>query len=184
MPRWTSSSGYFFGRPIAAEALLSRGQKPRFEVSAKPGLAQCDPPIRSGRRSGSADVSFVSLAVSAPVVAAGWFALPWLLLYSDEFDVAVPPARILLIAAVARFPARGSRRLRPHWASPSPAGEQGSERTAIAFVVTSVASRVAAIVTAGVVLRRAEAAPGAATDAGRPILHRDWAAKVGPCFGW
>jgi hypothetical protein len=129
MPRWTSSSGYFFGRPIAAEALLSRGQKPRFEVSAKPGLAQCDPPIRSGRRSGSADVSFVSLAVSAPVVAAGWFALPWLLLYSDEFDVAVPPARILLIAAVARFPGTWFKTLAAALGKPEPrrrAGQRGN----------------------------------------------------------
>src|SRR5215218_9919552 len=38
-PRWISSSGYFFGRAMAAERLLPRGQNPRFEVSAKPGLA-------------------------------------------------------------------------------------------------------------------------------------------------
>src|SRR4051794_25410827 len=38
--RWISSSGYFFGRAMATERLLPRGQNPRFEVSAKPGPAQ------------------------------------------------------------------------------------------------------------------------------------------------
>jgi hypothetical protein len=39
IPRAISSSGYFFGRAIAAERPLSRGQNPRIEASVKPSLA-------------------------------------------------------------------------------------------------------------------------------------------------
>jgi O-antigen/teichoic acid export membrane protein len=101
--------------------------------------------------------------VSVPVAAARWFALPWLLplLYSDEFDVAVLPARILLIAAVARFSGAWFKTLPAALGKPELRtalslfelvlmvtllillGGQGSEGAAIAFVVTSVASRVA-----------------------------------------
>ena len=42
-PRWINSSGYFFGRAMAAERLLRRGQNPRFEASVKPGPAQFVP---------------------------------------------------------------------------------------------------------------------------------------------
>jgi len=126
--------------------------------------------------------TLAALAVSLPVAVAGWFALPWLLplLYSDTFDDAVLPARIMLIAAVARFSgawfktlpaALGKPELRTALALFELAlmilllivlGGQGSDGAAIAFAATSVVARVAAIVTAGVVLRRAEAAAGAA----------------------
>jgi O-antigen/teichoic acid export membrane protein len=128
--------------------------------------------------------TLAALAVSVPVAIAGWFALPWLLplLYSEEFDDAVLPAQILLIAAVARFSGAWFKTLPAALGKPELRtalsllelvlmvtllillGGQGSEGAAIAFAVTSVASRVAAIVTAGVVLRRAEAAAGAATE--------------------
>jgi O-antigen/teichoic acid export membrane protein len=46
--------------------------------------------------------SGVGLAVGIPCAIAGWFVLPWLIpmLFSDQFDDAVEPARILLPAAV------------------------------------------------------------------------------------
>jgi O-antigen/teichoic acid export membrane protein len=45
------------------------------------------------------------LAMSLPFAVAGWFVLPWLLpaIFSQQFDDAVLPARILLIAAVVHF---------------------------------------------------------------------------------
>src|SRR3989442_3198902 len=47
----------------------------------------------------------VGLALGVPGCVAGWFALPWLIphLYSGEFEGAVTPARILLIAALCHF---------------------------------------------------------------------------------
>jgi O-antigen/teichoic acid export membrane protein len=124
--------------------------------------------------------TLAAFAVSVPV--AGWFALPWLLplLYSDAFDDAVLPARVMLIAAVARFSGAWFKTLPPALGKPElrtalslfelalmislliVLGGQGADGAAIAFAVTSVATRVAAIVTAGVVLRRAEAAERAA----------------------
>jgi O-antigen/teichoic acid export membrane protein len=143
-------------------------------LSAKGDHAQLRQAIRNH--------TLAALAVSLPVAVAGWFALPWLLplLYSDTFDDAVLPARIMLIAAVARFSgawfktlpaALGKPELRTALALFELAlmilllivlGGQGSDGAAIAFAATSVVARVAAIVTAGVVLRRAEAAAGAA----------------------
>jgi len=144
-------------------------------LSAKGDHAQLRQAIRNH--------TLAALAVSLPIAVAGWFALPWLLplLYSDEFEDAVRPARILLIAGVARFSgawfktlpaALGKPQLRTALALFELAlmisllillGEQGSEGAAIAFASTSVASRVAAIISARVVLRRAETAAGTAT---------------------
>jgi O-antigen/teichoic acid export membrane protein len=126
--------------------------------------------------------TLAAFAVSVPVAVAGWFALPWLLplLYSDAFDDAVLPARVMLIAAVARFSGAWFKTLPPALGKPElrtalslfelalmvslliVLGGQGADGAAIAFAATSVATRVAAIVTAGVVLRRAEAADRAA----------------------
>jgi lipopolysaccharide exporter len=145
-------------------------------LSAKGDLAQIRHAIRAHTLAG--------LALSLPVAVAGWFALPWLLplLYSDQFDEAVLPARIMLIAAVARFSgawfktlpaALGKPELRTRLALFELAlmvallillGDQGSEGAAIAFAATSVASRVAAVISARVVLRRAETAAGATTS--------------------
>jgi O-antigen/teichoic acid export membrane protein len=46
--------------------------------------------------------SAIGLALGIPCAIAGWFVLPWLIpmLFSDQFDGAVEPARILLPAAV------------------------------------------------------------------------------------
>jgi lipopolysaccharide exporter len=143
------------------------------KLSAKGDLAQIRRAIRGH--------TLAALAVSLPVAVAGWFALPWLLplLYSDQFDEAVLPARIMLIAAVARFSgawfktlpaALGKPELRTRLALFELAlmvalllllGDEGSEGAAIAFAVTSVASRVAAVISTRVMLRRAEKAAGA-----------------------
>lgn len=47
----------------------------------------------------------IGLAIALPAAVAGWFLLPMLLpaLYSDQFDDAILPARILLIAAAAHL---------------------------------------------------------------------------------
>lgn len=120
--------------------------------------------------------TLAALAVSLPFAAAGWFALPWLLplIFSDAFDDAVLPARILLIAAVVRFSgawfktlpaALGRPELRTALAVLELAvmisllialGGRGSEGAAMAFAAASVVSRVTAIVGARVILRRAE----------------------------
>jgi len=144
-------------------------------LSAQGDLRQIRHAIRSH--------TLAAFAVSLPLAVAGWFALPWLLplLYSDQFDDAVLPARIMLVAAVARFSgawfktlpgALGKPQLRTALAVFELTlmisllillGEQGSKGAAIAFAATSVASRVAAIIGARVVLRRAETAAGTAT---------------------
>ena len=127
--------------------------------------------------------TLAALAVSIPVAVAGWFVLPWLLplLYSDEFDGAVTPARILLIAAVARFSGAWFKTLPAALGKPQlrtalalfelglmvalliVLGGQGSTGAAIAFAATSVASRAAAIIAARIILRRAETAAATAT---------------------
>jgi O-antigen/teichoic acid export membrane protein len=129
--------------------------------------------------------TLAALAVSLPIAVAGWFALPWLLplLYSEQFDDAVLPARIMLIAAVARFSGAWFKTLPAALGKPQLRtaltlfelalmisllillGEQGSVGAAIAFTVTSVASRAVAIIGARVVLRRAETAAEATTSA-------------------
>jgi hypothetical protein len=38
-PRWTSSSGYFFGRAMARETPLPPGHHPGFKASVEPGTA-------------------------------------------------------------------------------------------------------------------------------------------------
>jgi O-antigen/teichoic acid export membrane protein len=145
-------------------------------LSAKGDLTQIRRAIRGH--------TLAALAVSLPVAVAGWFALPWLLplLYSDQFDEAVLPARIMLIAAVARFSGAWFKTLPAALGKPQLRtalalfelglmiallillGEQGSEGAAIAFAVTSVASRVAAVISARVVIRRAETAAGPTTS--------------------
>jgi O-antigen/teichoic acid export membrane protein len=49
----------------------------------------------------------VALLVGVPFAVVGWFLLPWLIptLFSDRFDGAVEPARIILIGAVAHLAA-------------------------------------------------------------------------------
>jgi O-antigen/teichoic acid export membrane protein len=119
-----------------------------------------------------------ALAVSLPVAVVGWFALPWLLplLFSDAFDEAVLPARIMLIAAVVRFSGAWFKTLpaalgRPELRTGLTVLElvvlvsflialagRGAEGAAIAFAAASVVSRITAIVGARVILRRAEEA--------------------------
>jgi len=120
--------------------------------------------------------TLAALAVSLPLAVVGWFALPWLLplLFSDAFDEAVLPARILLIAAVVRFSGAWFKTLPAALGRPElrtalallelgvlvslliAFGGRGSEGAAIAFTAASVVSRVSAIVGARVILRRAE----------------------------
>jgi O-antigen/teichoic acid export membrane protein len=141
-------------------------------LSAQGDLSQLRQAIRNH--------TLAALALSLPVAVAGWFALPWLLplFFSDQFDDAVLPARILLIAAVVRFSGAWFKTLpaalgRPELRSALAVlelvvmisliivlGGQGSEGAAIAFTVASIASRGAAIVGARVLLRRAEVAAG------------------------
>jgi lipopolysaccharide exporter len=146
-------------------------------LSAEGDLAQIRRAIRAHTLAG--------LALSLPVAVAGWFALPWLLplLYSDQFDDAVLPARIMLIAAVARFSGAWFKTLPAALGKPQlrtalalfelvlmialliVLGGQGSEGAAIAFAATSVVSRVAVVIGARVMLHRAETAAGATTSA-------------------
>jgi O-antigen/teichoic acid export membrane protein len=122
--------------------------------------------------------TLAALALSLPFAVVGWFALPWLLplLFSEQFDEAVLPARILLLAAVVRFSGAWFKTLPAALGRPElrtalavlelvvmislliVLGGQGSEGAAIAVTAASVASRGTAIVGARVVLRRAEAA--------------------------
>jgi O-antigen/teichoic acid export membrane protein len=128
--------------------------------------------------------TLAALMLSLPFAVAGWFALPWLLplFFSEQFDEAVLPARIMLIAAVARFSGAWFKTLPAALGRPElrtvlavlelvvmislmiVLSEQGAEGAAIAFTAASVASRGTAIVGARVILRRAEEAAG--TQAG------------------
>jgi O-antigen/teichoic acid export membrane protein len=124
--------------------------------------------------------TLIAAAFCVPFAVAGWFALPWLLplIFSDSFEDAVLPARIMLIAAVVQF--SGS------WFKTFPAalgkpelraalslfelvlmigllivlGDRGSEGAAIAYSAATLASAVLALATAGFVLRRAQAGSG------------------------
>jgi O-antigen/teichoic acid export membrane protein len=146
-------------------------------LSAEGDLAQLRRAIRSH--------TLAALALSLPLAVAGWFALPWLLplFFSDQFDDAVLPARIMLIAAVVRFSGAWFKTLPAALGKPQlrtalailefvvmislliALGGHGSTGAAIAFAAASVASRGAAIIGARVLLHRAEAAagPGPAT---------------------
>jgi O-antigen/teichoic acid export membrane protein len=124
--------------------------------------------------------TLAALAVSLPVAVVGWFALPWLLplLFSDAFDEAVLPARIMLIAAVVRFSGAWFKTLPAALGRPElrtalsllelgvlvslliALGGRGSEGAAIAFTAASVVSRITAIIGARVILRRAETGAG------------------------
>jgi O-antigen/teichoic acid export membrane protein len=139
-------------------------------LSAQGNVAQLRRAIRSH--------TLAALALSLPAAVGLWFALPWLLplIYSGQFDDAVAPARILLIAAVVRFAAAWFKTLPAALGKPQLRaalallelvlmvslllllGDQGSEGAAIAFSATAVCWGVAAIVSVHVVLRRAEAA--------------------------
>jgi lipopolysaccharide exporter len=134
--------------------------------------------------------TLAALALSLPVAVVGWFALPWLLplLYSQQFEDAVLPARILLIAAVVRFStswfktlpaALGKPQLRTGLALLELTlmvslllllGGMGSEGAAIAFAVTSLVSVAAAVVSVRVAMRRAAAASEPASAAPRSAV--------------
>jgi lipopolysaccharide exporter len=129
--------------------------------------------------------TLAALALSVPVAVIAWFALPWLLplIYSQRFEDAVLPARILLIAAVVRFStswfktlpaALGKPQLRTGLAVLELAlmiallillGDMGSKGAAIAFAATSVTSVAAAVVSVRVAMRRAAAAGAGAAGA-------------------
>jgi O-antigen/teichoic acid export membrane protein len=113
-----------------------------------------------------------ALALSLPVAIVAWFALPWLLplLYSDDFDDAVVPARILLVAAVVRFSTSWFKTLPAALGKPQlrtalsllelvlmlslliVLGDMGSKGAAIAFTVTSLVSVATALVSVRVAL--------------------------------
>jgi O-antigen/teichoic acid export membrane protein len=151
------------------------------KLSAQGDLAQLRQAIRNH--------TLAALALSLPFAVAGWFALPWLLplFFSDQFDDAVLPARILLIAAVVRFSGAWFKTLPAALGRPElrtalavlelvvmislliVLGGQGSKGAAIAFMVASIASRGAAIVGARVILRRAEAAGGTGAGTFGPV---------------
>jgi lipopolysaccharide exporter len=141
-------------------------------LSAKGDIAQLRRAIRGH--------TLAALALSLPFAVVGWFALPWVLplLFSEQFDEAVLPARILLIAAVVRFSGAWFKTLPAALGRPELRtvlavlelvvmislliilGGQGSEGAALAFTAASVVSRGTAVVGARVILRRAEAAAG------------------------
>src|SRR4051812_23113875 len=75
-PRSSSSGGYFLGRAIAAERLLSRGQNPRFEVSVKSGPAHMTP--ARAQRGVSGDAPHLAPAPTAADLS------PSILLTQDE----------------------------------------------------------------------------------------------------
>jgi O-antigen/teichoic acid export membrane protein len=144
-------------------------------LSAQGDLAQLRRAIRGH--------TLAALALSLPFAVAGWFALPWLLplFFSDQFDAAVLPARILLIAAVVRFSGAWFKTLPAALGRPQlrtalailelvvmillliVLGGHGSVGAAIAFTAASVVSRGAAVIGAHLVLRRAEEAAGTRT---------------------
>jgi O-antigen/teichoic acid export membrane protein len=117
-------------------------------------------------------------ALALPFAAVTWVVLPWLLplLYSDKYESAVLPARILLIAAVLQLSmswfktlpaALGKPQLRSALASMELAlmivllialGGQGPEGAAIAYSATAAFSFVAAVISVHVVMHRAEEA--------------------------
>jgi lipopolysaccharide exporter len=134
-----------------------------------------------------------AFAVSAPFAVIAWFVLPWLLplIYSDQFDDAVQPARILLLAAVAQLCTSWFKTLPAALGQPQLRtaltllefglmivllvllGSRGSEGAAVALSVTSVASFLAALIGIHVILRRVEAAR-------RPQTARRDSVKVSP----
>jgi len=141
-------------------------------LAAEDDLAQIRQAIRSH--------TLAALALSLPFAAAGWFALPWLLplIYSERFDAAVLPARILLVAAVVHLSASWFKTLPAALGKPQLRtslavfelvvlisllvllGGQGSKGAAIALSAAALASAVAAYVGVHVVMRRAELASG------------------------
>jgi O-antigen/teichoic acid export membrane protein len=133
-------------------------------LSADGDLAQIRRAIRNHTLS--------ALALSLPVAVVAWFALPWLLplLYSGDFDNAVLPARILLVAAVVRFSTSWFKTLPAALGKPQlrtalsllelvlmlslliVLGDMGSKGAAIAFTVTSLVSVATALVSVRVAL--------------------------------
>jgi O-antigen/teichoic acid export membrane protein len=130
-----------------------------------------------------------ALAIAVPFAVATWLVLPWLLpvVYSDEFESAVLPARILLVAAVLQLSvswfktlpaALGKPQLRSALALFELAlmisllialGGHGREGAAIAYSTTAAASFVAAVVSVRVVMRRVEASAEGRTVAREPV---------------
>jgi lipopolysaccharide exporter len=122
--------------------------------------------------------TLAAVAVSVPFAVAAWFILPWLLplLFSDRFDEAVGPARILLIAAVAHLTGSWFKALPAALGRPQlrtglslfelvlmlsllvALGGEGAEGAAIAFTVASLVTAGAAFTTVHIVLRREEPA--------------------------
>jgi len=120
--------------------------------------------------------TLVGIAVCVPFAVAGWFALPWLLplIFSDSFEDAVVPARILLIAAVVHFAGSWFKTLPAALGKPElkaalslielvlmislliVLGSQGSEGAAIAYSAATLASAAITLAAVRVVLRRAE----------------------------
>jgi O-antigen/teichoic acid export membrane protein len=121
--------------------------------------------------------TLAALALSIPFAVAAWFVLPWLLpfIFSEQFEEAVEPARILLVAAIVHFSGAWFKTLPAALGKPQlrtalallelvlmvallvVLGGEGSKGAAIAFSVASVVSAAAAIASVHVVLRREEA---------------------------
>jgi O-antigen/teichoic acid export membrane protein len=122
--------------------------------------------------------TLTGIAVSLPVAVAAWFALPWLLplIFSDSFEEAVLPARIMLIAAVAHVAGSWFKTLPAAVGKPElraalslielvltialliVLAEEGAEGAAIAYSAASLASAFIGVASVRHVLRRA--APG------------------------
>jgi O-antigen/teichoic acid export membrane protein len=129
-----------------------------------------------------------AVAIAVPCAAVAWLVLPWLvpLLYSDKFESAIAPARILLIAAVLQLSvswfktlpaALGKPQLRSALATLElvlmivllvALGDEGPKGAAIAYSATAVVSFAAAIVGVHVVMRRLEASTSAGERAVTP----------------
>jgi len=138
-------------------------------LAAEGDLAQLQGAIRTH--------TLAAVAFSVPVAVGAWFALPWLLplIFSERFEDAVGPARILLIAALVHFAGAWFKTLPAALGKPQlrtalslfelivmlsllvVLGGQGAEGAAIAFSAASAASAVAAMISLHVVLRRQEA---------------------------
>jgi O-antigen/teichoic acid export membrane protein len=122
--------------------------------------------------------TLAALAVGLPLAATAWFVLPWLipLIFSAQFEEAVLPARILLVAAVAHFAGAWFKTLPAAVGKPQlrtmvalielvlmialllALGDLGSEGAAIAYSAASLVAAVIGFAGVELVLRRARSA--------------------------